>query len=110
MTQRLLPMAEEGFAKEGDSKASSEEVFAQKLKQIESRLGQLQVLAEEKKNRTMMTPSSAGSPIIGEDNMRKSIQTSSDAISTPLLGPYNIRIPTTFEQRSPNSGEHSPLH
>lgn len=110
MTQRLVPMAEEGFAKEGDSKASSEEVFAQKLKQIESRLGQLQVLAEEKKNRTMMTPSSAGSPIIGEDNMRKSIQTSSDAISTPLLGPYNIRIPTTFEQRSPNSGEHSPLH
>lgn len=109
MLQRLTPMAEEG-QKEADSGArgSGEEPFSAKLKQIEGRLAfLLNVQAEEKKNRSLVAPSEAGSPIYGDDGIRKSIQMSSDAISTPLLGPYNIRIPTKMSNMSPTE---SPTH
>ncbi|QDZ21796.1 hypothetical protein A3770_06p43140 [Chloropicon primus] len=108
MSQRLMPLVEEGGPKDQELKGTTnEDVFVARLKQIDMKLGILLEKVDERKNRTMMTPS-AGSPIIGDDSMRKSIQLSSDAISTPLLGPYNFRIPTTLEEGSPNSKEFSP--
>ena len=96
MTQRLGPIAPDEYSKEPAT--SGEEPFLAKLKMIEVTLGKLQARTEQK-GRVINPSSEGGSPVIGEEYFGRRMSQPLNIV-TPILGKYNIRIPT--------AGDHSP--
>ena len=92
--QRTIALVDEPAQ---DSKASNEDLFQTKLKIVEARLLYL-AQQSELKGKTLNASPETGSPVVGgaDEYARKAMQ--SDAIASPLLGPYNIRIPTIGDQ------------